>query len=306
MFRHERPQKGRLRQFHQMGIEAIGQKSASIDVEVITVLMTICRMFDLPNPVLELNSLGDPSSRNAYRQVIQDFFRDHMNLLSDNEKVRLEENPMRLLDSKNPKLTPHLSQAPKILDYLNDASKTYFDEVLAGLDACKIAYTINPSIVRGLDYYGDTAFEVKVDGLGAQSTVGAGGRYDHLGQQLQGKDHPGVGFGLGLERLLLSMPSLQLNEPDTYAFVPLDKACTRACMALAAKLRTKLPHAVVHVLHDVPSLKSGLRQANKYNATHALIMGPDEFQASQIAWKNFDNQTQQTHGWEEFLTKVSP
>lgn len=190
MFRRERPQKGRLRQFHQLGVEAIGLAQPLVDVEVISLLMDICKLFSLPRIQLELNSIGDAESRKKYRDVIQSYFENHSSKLSDGEKERLKNNPMRLLDSKNPALVSAIAEAPSILDHLNSTSKKYFDQVQEGLDSIGIEFHINPRIVRGIDYYCHTAFEVMVDGLGSQNTVGAGGRYDKLASDLGGKKLP--------------------------------------------------------------------------------------------------------------------
>jgi histidyl-tRNA synthetase len=187
MFRRERPQKGRLRQFHQLGVEAIGLAQPLVDVEVISLLVDVCKSFSLPGIQLELNSIGDTESRKKYREVIQNYFQQHSSKLSDGEKDRLKNNPMRLLDSKNPTLASAIAEAPSILDHLNSASKKYFDQVQQGLDSIGIEFHINPRIVRGIDYYCHTAFEVMVDGLGSQNTVGAGGRYDKLASDIGGR-----------------------------------------------------------------------------------------------------------------------
>ena len=205
MYRHERPQKGRLRQFHQLGAEAIGLKDAGVDVEMISLLMNICRTFELPDIELELNTLGDAETRTKYKEVIQNYFRKYESELAESEKIRLEKNPLRLLDSKNPKLDQVILEAPSILNFLTSDSKSYFDQVQQGLSDANILFHINPRIVRGLDYYSHTAFEVLVSGLGSQNTVGAGGRYDKLSTDLGEQEIPAIGFAMGIERLLLCL-----------------------------------------------------------------------------------------------------
>jgi histidyl-tRNA synthetase len=288
MFRRERPQKGRLRQFHQLGVEAIGLAQPLVDVEVISLLMDVCKSFALPNISLEVNSIGDTESRKKYRDVIQEYFRNHSSKLSDGEKERLENNPMRLLDSKNPELSSAIAEAPSILEYLNDFSKKYFDEVQNGLEAIGIPFHVNPRIVRGIDYYCHTAFEVMVSGLGSQNTVGAGGRYDKLATDLGGKETPAIGFAIGLERLLLSIEDQKLihNSKTRIEVVPLEDNAKSSAFQVAQVIRATLPDCAVDVEFETKSLKAALRNANKNEAKWICILGESEMAKGEILVKN--------------------
>ncbi|MEZ4846432.1 MAG: histidine--tRNA ligase [Bdellovibrionota bacterium] len=288
MFRRERPQKGRLRQFHQLGVEAIGLAEPLVDVEVISLLMDVCKSFSLPNISLEINSIGDTESRKKYRDVIQEYFKNHSSKLSDGEKERLENNPMRLLDSKNPALASAIAEAPSILEYLNTASKKYFDEVQNGLEAIGIPFHVNPRIVRGIDYYCHTAFEVMVSGLGSQNTVGAGGRYDKLATDLGGKETPAIGFAMGLERLLLSIEDQRMidSEKTRIEIVPLEDSAKSSAFQIAQVIRATLPTCVVDVEFESRSLKAALRNANKTGAKWICILGEAEMSKGEILVKN--------------------
>ena len=288
MFRRERPQKGRLRQFHQLGVEAIGLAEPLVDVEVISLLMDVCKVFSLPDIALEINSIGDTESRKKYRDVIQEYFRNHSSKLSDGEKERLENNPMRLLDSKNPALSSAIAEAPSILEYLNTASKKYFDEVQNGLEAIGVQFHVNPRIVRGIDYYCHTAFEVMVSGLGSQNTVGAGGRYDKLATDLGGKETPAIGFAMGLERLLLSIEDQKMaaTNKTRIEIVPLEDKAKSSAFQIAQVIRSVLPTCVVDVEFESRSLKAALRNANKTGATWICVLGEAEMSKGEILVKN--------------------
>ncbi|MCB1197749.1 MAG: histidine--tRNA ligase [Deltaproteobacteria bacterium] len=287
LFRHERPQKGRYRQFHQFGVEVMGKRAASIDVELILLATDIVHMFELPNPRLEINSLGDQASRQVYREIVQTYFGKFVDHLSEHEKMRLQENPLRLLDSKNPNLQDAIANVPSILDYLNDDSKQFFDDVLEGLTVNNVDFAVNTSIVRGLDYYCDTSFEIKVDDLGAQDTVVGGGRYDGLSQQLGGHAVPASGFAMGIERLLLSTANLATGSMTNIVVLPLGTKVEAHALQLAHQLRTQSKQSAIHFLPNNSSLKSGLRAASKYNAQHVLIIGEQEQAKGLILWKNF-------------------
>ncbi len=296
MFRRERPQKGRLRQFHQLGVEAIGLSEPMVDVEVISLLMDVCKSFSLPGIQLELNSIGDTESRKEYRNVIQKYFENHSSKLSDGEKDRLKNNPMRLLDSKNPELASAIAEAPSILDHLNSTSKKYFDQVQEGLDSIGIQFHVNPRIVRGIDYYCHTAFEVMVDGLGSQNTVGAGGRYDKLASDIGGKETPAIGFAMGLERLLLSIENqkLDLQTKKRIEIIPLDDKTKSSAFQIGQVLRANVPQCIVNVQFESKSLKAALRQADKNEAAFACILGENELSKQEITVKNLQTGNQQS------------
>ncbi len=296
MFRRERPQKGRLRQFHQLGVEAIGLAEPIVDVEVISLLMDVCKSFSLPGIQLELNSIGDTESRKEYRNIIQKYFENHSSKLSDGEKERLQNNPMRLLDSKNPALASAIAEAPSILDHLNSTSKKYFDQVQEGLDSIGIEFHINPRIVRGIDYYCHTAFEVMVDGLGSQNTVGAGGRYDKLASDIGGKETPAIGFAMGLERLLLSIENqkLDLQTKKRIEIIPLDEKTKTSAFQIGQVLRASVPQCIVNVQFESKSLKAALRQADKNESAFVCILGEDELSKQEITVKNLETGNQQS------------
>lgn len=296
MFRRERPQKGRLRQFHQLGVESIGLSDPMVDVEVIALLMDICKMFSLPGINLELNSIGDAESRKKYREVIQDYFRNHSSKLSDGEKLRLENNPMRLLDSKNPALASAIAEAPSILDHLTSTSKKYFDQVQEGLESIGIQFHVNPRIVRGLDYYCHTAFEVMVDGLGSQNTVGAGGRYDKLATELGGKEIPAIGFAMGLDRLLLSMEeqALALQNKPRIEIVALDEKTKASAFQIGHVLRSNIPNCIIDVQFGSKNLKSALSKADKNKTKWMCILGESEMSKNEVLVKNLEKRDQKS------------
>ncbi len=313
MFRRERPQKGRLRQFHQLGAEAIGLSDPLVDVEMIALLMSVCKTFELPGIHLELNSLGDAESRKNYRGVLQNYFSKHKPILSDGEKARLENNPLRLLDSKNPDLAPAIAEAPSILDHLTDPSKKYFDQVQQGLESIGIPFNINERIVRGLDYYSHTTFEVMVSGLGSQNTVGAGGRYDKLSSDLGAKETPAIGFAMGLERLLLSLEGKSLGEtqPVRIEVIGLDEKAKSSAFQIGHALRESIPECTVNIQFESKSLKAALRHADKTQSNWACILGENEMNKNVVLVKNLktsDQKEMQADQIARFIcdTTVSP
>ena len=216
MFRHERPQKGRYRQFHQLDVEAFGHAGPDVDAEIILMLRALWRELGLKegsDVTLEINSLGQPDERKAHRAALIAYLEGHAELLDDDAKRRLHSNPLRILDTKNPTMQALVDGAPQLMDFLGEASLAHFDALRAVLDAAGLAYRVNPRLVRGMDYYNLTVFEWVTPHLGSQATVCGGGRYDQLIEQLGGKPAPGVGFGLGIERLLLLLDALQLQPP---------------------------------------------------------------------------------------------
>ncbi len=302
MFRYERPQAGRQRQFHQIDIEVLGAPEAECDVEVISVAADILdRLGILSSCVLKLNSLGDPESRAAYRTVLVDYYRSHQSKLSEESLRRLERNPMRILDSKDEGDKAVNVNAPSLADHLNPASRTFFDTVRAGLDASGIAYEIDPALVRGLDYYTHTAFEFVTTSLGAQGTVIGGGRYDGLIEQLGGPPTAGIGWAGGIERLVELQRKLDKSPPAperAVAIIPMGQAAELRALALARELRQA----------DVPvelayrgNMKRRLQRASKLNASHALIIGDSELAKGVVAMKDLDSGTQEEVPFDEVV-----
>ncbi len=290
MFRHERPQKGRYRQFHQFGIETFGVASADIDAEVIAFSAQLWQRFGMADKVtLELNSLGSNEARAQYRDALVAFLSQHHEKLDEDSRRRLQSNPLRVLDSKNPDVQALLVDAPKLSAYLDDESKVHFAELTALLDQLGIAYRINERLVRGLDYYNRTVFEWVTDALGAQGTVCAGGRYDGLVEQLGGKATPAVGFAMGIERLVLLLETLGLLEDlpapvDAY-LVMAGEGATAVGFKLAALLRSQLPALRLLSHCGGGKFQKQLKRADKVGAKVALILGQDEIESGQVTVK---------------------
>jgi histidyl-tRNA synthetase len=289
VFRHERPQKGRSRQFHQLDVEALGHAGPDVDAEVILMLRALWRELGLvegQHITLEINSLGQLDERLAHRAALIAHFEAHADKLDDDGRRRLRTNPLRILDSKNAAMAAVIDSAPTLMDFLGAESRAHFDAVRAILDGAGLAYTINPRLVRGLDYYNLTVFEWKSDLLGAQSTVCGGGRYDQLIETLGGKPAPGIGFGLGLERLMLMLQAAGIaapsSAPDAYALVP-DAAAVPRVMSVLDALRAAGVSVLMHA--GGGSLKSQFKRADASGASFALIFGADELTAGQVAVK---------------------
>ncbi|MEO3692818.1 histidine--tRNA ligase [Roseateles paludis] len=289
MFRHERPQKGRYRQFHQMGVEALGFAGPDVDAEVILLARTLWRELGLVegrDVTLELNCLGQPEERRAHRAALIAYLEQHQDVLDDEAKRRMHSNPLRVLDTKNPAMQAMAEGAPKLLDFLGPESLAHFNGVRALLDAVGLAYRLNPRLVRGLDYYNLTVFEWVTDKLGAQGTVCAGGRYDGLIEQLGGKAAPAVGFGLGIERILLLLETLGLGaaEPqvDAYAVVP-DPADLPRILPTLEALRAAGVAVQMHA--GGGSFKSQFKKADASGARFALVFGGDELARGEVAVK---------------------
>lgn len=290
MFRHERPQKGRYRQFHQFGVEVFGMQGPDIDAEVILLSARLWQQLGLtPYVRLELNSLGSNEARAAYRDKLVAYLEQHKDLLDEDSQRRLYSNPLRVLDSKNPAMAEMLAGAPQLLDYLDEASAQHFAGLQARLKAAGIEFVINPRLVRGLDYYNQTVFEWVTTNLGSQGTVCAGGRYDGLVEQLGGKATPAVGFGLGMERLVLLLQSLELAPPVSnaadYYLMPLGDAAELAALSVAEQLRELLPGKRV-VLHcGGGNLKKQLKRADKSGAAIGLLLGDSELANGEVTVK---------------------
>ncbi len=311
MFRHERPQKGRYRQFNQIGVETFNIAGPDIDAELILLSWRLWKQLGLQDAVtLELNSLGSSEDRARYRGELVTYLRERFDQLDEDSQRRLESNPLRVLDSKNPATQALLADAPRLADFLNEDARNHFDGLRALLDAAGVPYVINPRLVRGLDYYGLTVFEWVTDKLGAQGTVCAGGRYDGLVEQLGGKRAPAVGFAMGIERLLLLIQTLgrvpaELSRQVDLYLVTQGEAAALAGFRLAEQLRDALPGLRLVVHCGGGSFKSQFKKADKSGALFALILGEDEAAAELIGLKPLRSDEQQENiGWHELPARL--
>jgi histidyl-tRNA synthetase len=289
MFRHEKPQKGRYRQFHQLDVEALGFTGPDVDAEMILMVRALWNALGLKvgeHVRLELNSLGQPEERKQHRDALVAYFEQHREQLDADSQRRLHTNPLRILDSKNPAMQALIEGAPKLIDFLGDASRAHFDAVRAVLDAAGLEHRVNPRLVRGMDYYNLTVFEWVTDQLGSQGTVCGGGRYDGLIEQLGGKPAPAVGFGLGIERLLLLMQELALPVPGAipvaYAVVPSPQLMPQVLPALEA---LRAAGVAVQMHAGGGSMKSQFKKADASGARYALIFGDEELARGEVAVK---------------------
>ena len=291
MFRHERPQRGRYRQFHQIGAEALGFAGAEVDAEVILLADTLWKSLGLADVRLELNSLGQPQERKVHRSALIAYFEQHADLLDEDARRRLHRNPLRILDTKNPAMQDLVQAAPTMMDFLGEASLAHFNRVRAILDANGVAYQLNPRLVRGMDYYNLTVFEFITTRLGSQGTICGGGRYDYLIEQIGGKPAPAVGWALGVERVLELLAEqglgLAVQQPDAYAVVPEVSALPVAMKCLQA-LRAAGVRVLMHAGtgDSMGSMKSQLKRADASGASYALIFGPDELAQHQVTVKS--------------------
>jgi histidyl-tRNA synthetase len=288
MFRHERPQKGRYRQFHQVGVETFGIEGPEVEAELISMTARLWKILGVDQVTLELNSLGSPQARAQYRDKLSTYFSTHKEALDADSLRRLESNPLRILDSKNPKMAELISQAPSLEDHLDKESVEHFEQLKSMLDAVGIEYVINPRLVRGLDYYSRTVFEWISDDLGAQGTICAGGRYDGLVKQLGGRQVPAAGFAMGLERLLDLIPSGDeinaLGQPHAY-LAALGEGAQFQAYVLAERLRSDLPELRLLANAGAGSFKAQLKRADKSGAAVALILAEEEMQNDTISVK---------------------
>lgn len=288
MFRHERPQKGRYRQFQQIGLEAYGMSGPDIDLEVILVTARLWRELGIPGLELQINTLGMPDERKAYRARLVGYFREHRDQLDEDSRRRLNSNPLRILDSKNPDMMELISAAPSLMDDLGEESRAHFFAITEGLDAAGIDYVINTRLVRGLDYYSRTVFEWVTDLLGAQGTVCAGGRYDGLVQQLGGRPTPAVGFAMGVDRLVAVLATLDQAQTSVapHAYLVLAGEKTRqAGLVLAERLRSEAPGLRLQCNCGGGSFKSQFKRADRSGAAVALILGDDELANQRVGVK---------------------
>jgi len=310
MFRHERPQKGRYRQFHQFGTEVFGIDTPDIDAELILISARLWKQLGLKDVRLELNTLGSNQARADYKQVLVDYLNQHRDQLDEDSLRRLETNPLRILDSKNPAMKEMLENAPALIDHLDDESKQQFDKLKASLDAVGVQYTINPRLVRGLDYYCKTVFEWVTDELGAQGTICAGGRYDGLVEQLGGKATPAIGFALGMERILALLETqqeLQVPAIDIY-MVLLGETSEIKGLQLAESIREQAPDVKMITHCGGGSVKSQMKKADKSGAAIALILAEDELEKEYVTVKYLREKKEQiTVSFDElvnFITKT--
>jgi histidyl-tRNA synthetase len=310
MFRHERPQKGRYRQFHQFGAEVYGIDTPDIDAELILISARLWQKLGLKGVRLELNTLGSNEARAVYKQVLVDYLNGHRDQLDEDSLRRLETNPLRVLDSKNPAMKEMLDQAPALIDHLDDESKQQFDKLRSSLDEVGISYTINPRLVRGLDYYCKTVFEWVTDELGAQGTICAGGRYDGLVEQLGGKATPAIGFALGMERILALLESQQkqpLQTVDVYMIL-IGAASEIRGLQISENIRDAVPGVKMITHCGGGSVKSQMKKADKSGAAIALIIAEDELENEQVTVKYLrENKEQVTVSVDEltaFITKI--
>jgi histidyl-tRNA synthetase len=288
MFRHEKPQKGRFRQFNQVDVEAIGFAGPDVDIELIALSARFWKMLGLTRVKLQINSLGTSESRKAYRTLLQDYFRSHLDKLDDDGKRRLEGNPLRILDSKHPPTQEIVKGAPVLTDHLDAESQAHFAELRAGLDALGIAYTVNPRLVRGLDYYSRTVFEWITDALGSQDAVCSGGRYDGLIAQMGGDSTPAVGFAMGVERVVelvkLANSAPPAVAPDVFVMAQ-GEGAQRTALVLADRLRDAFPGRGIVVHCGSAKFKTQFRRADESGARLGLIVGDDELARGVIALK---------------------
>ena len=288
MYRYERPQKGRYRQFHQINMEAFGYQGPDIDLEIILMTARIWKALGINSIQLEINSLGTPASRQVYREALVDYFTDHKRSLDEDSMTRLKTNPMRILDSKNPDMKTLILNAPKITDYLDDESKQHFSILLKALESHSIDYKLNPNLVRGLDYYTKTVFEWTSDQLGSQATVCGGGRYDGLVEQLGGKDICGIGCAIGMERLTelveVSVEKAENSQPKIY-IVAVGEGAEIHASIMAETIRDENQNYTVEVNMDGGNFKQQFRRADKSGAELAIIVGEQEIEQGTVSLK---------------------
>lgn len=293
MFRHENVQKGRQRQFHQIGVEAFGFDGPDVDAEQIVLLARLWQALGIADVELQLNSIGDADERAQYRQTLIAYFEQHADLLDEDAKRRLHSNPLRILDTKNPRMQAMCEAAPKLMDCLGEASKQHFARLCALLDQAGIAYVINHRLVRGLDYYNRTVFEWVTTKLGAQGTIAGGGRYDTLVERIGGSATPACGFGIGLERVFLLMQEYGVtasNQPDLY-LVNVGELAEQKAFTVAESLRSMGLNVVLHA--GGGSFKSQMKKADRSGARFAAILGDDEAAAEELSLKPMLGQGEQ-------------
>jgi histidyl-tRNA synthetase len=310
MFRHERPQKGRYRQFYQLGVETYGMAGADIDAEIILLSHRLWQRLGIRAKVeLQLNSLGTVAERAVYREKLVEYFKAHFEQLDEDSVRRLETNPLRILDTKNLAMQTLVENAPELMAYLGEESREHFQTLTASLDSLGIAYQINPRLVRGLDYYGKTVFEWVTTELGSQGTICAGGRYDGLIEQLGGKENYAIGFALGMERLLALVELLEdvpvARTVDVY-MIRVGTEAEKQGLIFAEQIRDKLPKLKLQLNCGGGSFKSQFKKADKSDAVFAIILGDDEVKRGEVAIKNLRvEQEQQSLSYTDAISFLS-
>ncbi len=309
MFRHERPQKGRYRQFHQFGVEVFGLATADLDAELIALTARLWEKLGLNNLELQINSLGSQQARLAYRDILVDYFNQHQEQLDEDSQRRLTTNPLRILDTKNPDMKSLVEKAPKLLDHLDEDSLQHFEQVKQYLDDLGIEYTVNPSLVRGLDYYNRTVFEWVTTELGAQGTVCAGGRYDGLVEKIGGKSTPASGFAMGIDRLMALLIEKELVESVTHSdiyMVLVGETANRPGMVISEQIRESFPNLRVQMNCGGGSFKSQFKKADKSGAQIALVLAEEEVQQQQIAIKFLREEKEQIQvAWADITSTLT-
>ena len=295
MFRHERPQKGRYRQFHQVGAEVFGASDAKIDAELISITHSLWKKLGI-DVRLEINSLGSSESRSSYKELLQKFLNKNKSRLDEDSLRRLNRNPLRILDSKNQEMAGLIAEAPKMIDHLDEESKLHFSILKNYLDSLGINYKVNPKLVRGLDYYNKTVFEWVSNDLGSQGTICGGGRYDGLVEKMGGNSTPAIGFAIGIERIALLINDLKnriaKNKPHIY-FIVLGEKSQIESMRLSKKIIEALPSLIISNDISMGSIKSQMKKADKSNADFALILGEEELSNKQLSFKPLKGQGDQ-------------
>ena len=292
MFRHERPQKGRYRQFHQVGAEVFGVSDAKIDAELISITQILWKTLGI-DAELEINSLGSAQSRASYREILSGYFNDNKDQLDEDSLRRLKTNPLRILDSKNKELESLISGAPKMIDYLDDDSNYHFNALKNYLESLDISYKVNPKLVRGLDYYNQTVFEWISNDLGAQGTICGGGRYDGLVEKMGGNATPAIGFAMGLERIALLIEDKSdqiINKRPHLYFASIGDSANIESMNLSKKIIEALPYITITNDMSIGTLKNQMKKANKSEADFAMILGEQELSEGHISIKPLKGQ----------------
>ena len=295
MFRHERPQKGRYRQFHQIGVEVFGANGPKIDAELMSMTNSLWHKLGLKDVTLNINTLGSSESRLKYKEILRDYFLDCKDSLDADSIRRLEKNPLRILDSKNIEMQSIIENAPKLMDNLDDESRKHYNDFINYLECLNIPFQVDTKLVRGLDYYNRTVFEWTTNELGSQGAICAGGRYDSLVELMGGKPTPGVGFAIGIERIVLLLQKLDLliPEPLSIYIMPLADDAQIKSMQIADDLHAAFPEAILYNDISHGNIKNQFKRANKANAGYALILGNDEISNNQISIKPLKGQGEQ-------------
>jgi len=308
MFRHERPQKGRYRQFHQIGVEAYGFNGPDIDAEMILMTSRIWTKLGLTGATLQINSLGSTEARLAYRDVLVAYFEAHQDELDEDSQRRLHTNPLRILDSKNPAMQALNDAAPKLIDHLDDESRQEFETLCQILDSAGLSYEVNPRLVRGLDYYGKTVFEWVTDQLGSQGTICAGGRYDGLVAQLGGKGATAIGFAIGIERLIALLEATdslpKIEKIDAY-LVAVGEAAATQSLQLSEQLRDQIPNLKLITHCGGGSFKNQFKRADRSGARWTLILGDDELSQQVVGVKTMATGEQETVAWNDLVNYLT-